>query len=342
MDQTELPMSKSPFLQSLRDIMLVRHYSRRTIDSYVYWIAQYIRFHGKRHPQELGAVEVMAYLTFLATQREVSVATQKIALNALAWLYNKHFEKPLGALGHFNKSSRQRKLPVVLTREEVASLLSRLQGSSWLLVSLLYASGLRRIEAVRLRVNDVDFDQAQLRIWAGKGCKHRITTIAPELFPFLRKQIAKVAAQLKEDLLNPEYSGAWLPPALARKNPRAPFSLGWHYLFPSVTWSLEPGTHNLRRHHYDESGLNKLVRRASSEAGIAKEVTSHTLRHSFATHLLEAGVDIRTVQEQLGHSDVKTTEIYTHVLKRGARGVRSPLSDLLLAANSHPRGRSSD
>jgi len=180
----------------------------------------------------------MAYLTFLATQREVSVATQKIALNALAWLYNKHFEKPLGALGHFNKSTRQRKLPVVLTREEVAALLSRLQGSSWLLVSLLYASGLRRIEAVRLRVHDVDFDQAQLRIWAGKGYKHRITTIAPELFPYLRKQIAKVAAQLKEDVVNPEYCGAWLPPALARKSPRTPFSLGWHYLFPSVTLSI--------------------------------------------------------------------------------------------------------
>lgn len=330
-------MTKSPFLQSLKDSMLARRYSKRTIATYLYWIAQYIRFHNKRHPQELGSTDVMAYLTFLATRREVSVATQKIALNALGYLYNKYLDQPLGSLGHFNKSTRQRKLPVVLTREEVSVLLSHLSGSHWMLVSLLYGSGLRRIEVVRLRVHDVDFDQAQLRIWAGKGFKHRITTIAPELFPLLRKQIAKVASFLREDMSNPDYRGVWMPPALARKYPRASYTLGWHYLFPSVSLSLEPGTTSLRRHHYDESGLNKIIRKATQEAGITKEVTSHTLRHSFATHLLEAGADIRTVQEQLGHSDVKTTEIYTHVLKRGARGVRSPLSDLMLAR--HPSFR---
>lgn len=329
-------MPTSPFLNSFYEHILTRRYSKRTIESYLYWIRQYIRFHKKRHPKELGAAEVMAFLTFLAAHRQVSVATQKIALNALAFLYNKYLEMPLGELGKFNKSVRQRKLPVVLTKLEVAALLSRMNGSSWLLASLLYASGLRRIEAVRLRVNDVDFDHGQLRIWGGKGYKHRITTIAPELFPYLRKQIHRVFLQLKEDQNNPDYCGVWLPPALGRKYPKAASSLGWHYLFPSATLSYEPGTRNLRRHHFDESGINKMIRRAKTEANIQKDVTSHTLRHSFATHLLEAGADIRTVQEQLGHSDVKTTEIYTHVLKRGARGVRSPLSDILQTLTPSP------
>ena len=167
-----------------------------------------------------------------------------------------------------------------------------------------------------------------IRVWSGKGNKHRVVTVAPELFPYLRKQIDKVALLLKEDLANTEYSGVWLPNALARKYPSASGSIGWHYLFPSTCLSYEPGTDNLRRHHVDESSINKLIKRAAAECDIVKDVTSHTLRHSFATHLLESGADIRTVQEQLGHTDVKTTEIYTHVLKRGARGVRSPFSDL--------------
>jgi integron integrase len=323
-------MVASPFMEALHRHMLVRHYSKRTIDSYLYWIRYYIRFHRKRHPQEMGAPEVMAFLTFLAVERTVAVATQKIALNALAFLYNKFLDKPIGELGAFNKSTRQPKLPVVLTRVEVGHLLAKLTGTSWLLASMLYGSGLRRIEAVRLRVNNIDFDQAQVRVWGGKGNKHRITTIAPELFPFLRNQIKKVALVLREDLANTEYSGVWLPSALARKYPAASRSLGWHYLFPSTCLSFEPGTSNLRRHHVDESSISKVVKRAALEAGIKKEVSCHTLRHSFATHLLEAGADIRTVQEQLGHQDVKTTEIYTHVLKRGARGVRSPFSDLAI------------
>lgn len=323
-------MPVSPFLDSLRQHMLVRHYSKRTADSYLYWVRYYIRFHGKCHPAEMGQKQVMAFLTFLADQRQVSVATQKIALNALAFLYNKFLDLPLGNLGSFNKASRPRKLPVVLTRAETGSLLNRMEGSSALLASLLYGSGLRRIEAVRLRIKDVDFDHLQLRIWAGKGNRNRITTLAPELVPELKRQIRRVALLYEQDILTKAYSGVWLPFALARKYPSASRSLGWHYLFPSTCLSLEPGTANLRRHHIDESSINKLIKRAAAEAGIEKEVTSHTLRHSFATHLLEAGADIRTVQEQLGHQDVKTTEIYTHVLKRGGRGVRSPLSDLAL------------
>jgi integron integrase len=276
----------------------------------------------------MGAGEVTAYLEFLANDRSVSVATQKIALNALAYLYNKYLGKPLGQLGSFNKASRQRKLPVVLTRSEVGSLLGKLSGSRWLLASMIYASGLRRIEAVGLRVNNIDFEHGLVRVWSGKGNKHRVVTMAPELYPALRKQISRVDVLLQGDLANPEYCGVWLPNALARKYPSANRSLGWHYLFPSTGLSYEPGTQLLRRHHIDESSINKLLKRAASECEIMKDVTSHTLRHSFATHLLESGADIRTVQEQLGHADVKTTEIYTHVLKRGARGVRSPFSDL--------------
>ncbi len=323
-------MAASPFLEALSRHMLARHYSKRTIDSYVYWIRYYIRFHRKKHPQEMGAAEVMAFLTFLSVERTVSVATQKIALNALAVFYNKFLDKPIGELGTFNKSIRQPKLPMVLTRAEVGEVLAKLAGTAWLMASMLYGSGLRRIEVVSLRVNNIDFDQAQVRVWSGKGNKHRITTIAPELFPYLRLQIKKVAVLLRQDIGNPDYSGVWLPSALARKYPAASRSLGWHYLFPSSCLSYEPGTSNLRRHHTDESSISKLVKKAASEAGIPKDVSCHTLRHSFATHLLEAGADIRTVQEQLGHQDVKTTEIYTHVLKRGARGVRSPFSDLAI------------
>lgn len=196
------------------------------------------------------------------------------------------------------------------------------------MASLLYGSGLRRIELARLRVKDVDFNQLQLRIWFGKGSKHRITTLAPELVPVLRQQIRKVALLLEQDCANARYEGVWMPESLARKHPKAARTLAWQYLFPSSVLSMESGSEKVRRHHIDESSLNKLLRKAGRDAGIDKQITCHTLRHSFATHLLESGADIRTVQEQLGHQDVKTTEIYTHVLKRGARGVRSPLSDL--------------
>lgn len=327
-------MAGSPFMAALREHMLARHYSHRTIDSYLYWIRYYIRFHSKRHPAELDHTHVMAFLGFIAATRNVSVSTQKTALNALAFLYNKYLNQPLGKLGDFNKATRPRKLPLVLTKSEVGAVLSSLSGSPRLLASLLYGSGLRRIEAVRLRVKDIDFEHLQLRIWASKGNKHRITTVAPELVPDLKRQIQRVSLLLEKDLQTPGYCGALLPNALALKYPSAPRTLGWQFLFPSTGLSVEPGTHNIRRHHIDESSINKLIRKAARHAGITKEVTSHTLRHSFATHLLEAGADIRTVQEQLGHQDVKTTEIYTHVLKRGGHGVRSPLSDLLLDRNS--------
>ena len=320
--------SQSPFLNSIARFMNVRGYSKRTIQTYLYWIKYFIIYHGKRHPSEMGDVEVEKFLTFLSADRNVSIATQRIVLNSLVFLYNRFLEKPLGDVSHFRRSKKQAKLPVVLTRNEVQALLARLSGTQLLIASILYGSGLRRIEAVRLRVKDIEFDYQQIRIWNGKGYKHRITTLAPEIVPFLRNQISRVEFYLTQDVQNEQFAGVWLPGALARKFPNASKSPGWQYLFPASKLSFEPGTRLLRRHHIDESFVNKFIKLAARRAGIKKQVTCHTLRHSFATHLLESGTDIRTVQEQLGHFDVKTTEIYTHVLKRGARGVRSPLSDL--------------
>lgn len=323
-----MPASPSPFLESISRYMTVRRYSQRTIDSYLYWIKYFIIFHNKRHPAEMGNVEVEQFLTYLAVDRQVSVATQKIVLNAMVFLYKKYLQRPLGDMANFLKARTQRKLPVVLTQAEIDRLLSCMHGVQRLIASLLYGSGLRRIEAARLRVKDVDFDMLQLRIWNGKGFKHRLTTLAPEIVPRLHNQIRKVELLLEEDRQNDSYRGVWMPAALARKYPNTGYSLGWQYLFPSSRLSFEPHTANLRRHHIDESSINKSIRSAALKAKITKEVTSHTLRHSFATHLLASGADIRTVQEQLGHHDVRITEIYTHVLKRGSRGVRSPFSDL--------------
>ncbi len=318
----------SPFLDSISDYMLVRRYSWRTIKSYLYWIRYFIVFNDKRHPGGMGAPEVERFLTFLAADRQVSVATQKIALNALAFLYNRFLEMPIGDLGEFNRSRRQRKLPIVLTRNEVWRLLNGMSGVYHLAASLMYGSGLRRSEAVRLRVKDLDFDHLQVQVWNGKGNRHRLTTLAPELVGPLRVQVEAVRQILREDSQVPGYQGVWMPHAMARKFSEACKTLGWQYLFPARKLARDPESGVWRRHHTDESNINRLIGRAARAAGIEKHVTSHTLRHSFATHLLESGADIRTVQEQLGHQDVKTTEIYTHVLKRGARGVRSPLSDL--------------
>jgi integron integrase len=323
-----MPQYKSPFLQSIARFMIVRNYSKRTVTSYVFWIHRFVVFHGKQHPQAMGDAEVVSFLTHLANDREVAPSTQKLALNAISFLYNKFLEQPLGNVSDFRRARRQQPLPVVLSRSEVALLLGQLTGVHHLIASLLYGSGLRRIEAVRLRVKDVDFEHLQIRVWNGKGFKHRITTLAPECVEPLKQQIKRVALLLDEDLLNKRFSGVYLPYALAGKYPSAAFSLGWQYLFPAGRLSIDPRSRKLRRHHLDESTVNKFIREASRRAEIEKQVTSHVLRHSFATHLLESGADIRTVQEQLGHADVKTTEIYTHVLKRGARGVRSPLSDL--------------
>ena len=318
----------SPFIDSLTRYMSVRRYSPRTIKAYLYWIKYFIHYHKKCHPDQMGNPEVEQFLTFFSVDRGVSAATQKLALNALAFLYNRFLNKPLRDVGDFRRSRISAKLPVVLSRVEVSRLLSQLNGVPLLIASVLYGSGLRRIEVTRLRVKDIDFDQLQVQIWNGKGYRHRLATLAPELLPSLQNQIERVRLNLKEDSQNAQFAGVWMPAAYARKYPNAQFMLGWQYLFPASKLALDPASRLLRRHHVDESTINKFLKKASLHANIEKHVTCHTLRHSFATHLLESGADIRTVQEQLGHQDVKTTEIYTHVLKRGVRGVRSPLSDL--------------
>jgi integron integrase len=216
-----------------------------------------------------------------------------------------------------------------LTQAEVKALLHHIELRHSLLISLLYGSGLRRMELVRLRVQDIDLDLKQVRVWNGKGFKHRLTTLAVELITPIKRQIIKVESYLAEDLEDANFAGVWLPNALDRKYTNANKELGWQYLFPSYKLSTEPGAGSVRRHHIDESAINKIIKSAAKKAGIVKTVSSHTLRHSFATHLLQAGVDIRTVQLQLGHADVKTTEIYTHILKQGADGVCSPLSGIL-------------
>ena len=319
----------SQFLTSLREFMIARQYSKRTIHSYCYWIKAYIIFNGKRRPEDMGEKEVVDFLSFLAVERNVSPGTQALALNALAYLYNKYLQIPLGALAEFRTATRQAKLPVVLSQIEIKQLLEQLPEAKKLPCSLMYGSGLRRMELVRLRVQDIDFDHLSIRVWSGKGGKHRITTLAAETVPSLRAQIEKARAYLSEDLATDGFAGVYMPNALGRKYPSASKSLGWQYLFPSSRLSVDPQSGDIRRHHIDETTVNKAIRVAAKRAGIRKRVSSHTLRHSFATHLLQSGADIRTVQEQLGHSDVKTTEIYTHVLNRGARGVTSPLSNLL-------------
>ena len=321
--------AQSPFLDFVAEEMYKRRYAKRTVETYLHWIRFYILFHKKQHPKDLAEQHVEQFLTHLAVKQQVAVQTQALALNALSFLYKAILQQPLALNLNFNQASKPRKLPVVLTKEEIKRLLTVIAPSYLLLAQLLYGSGLRLMEAVRLRVAAIDFDYLSIMVWHGKGGKHRRVTLAPELVPALKRQIALAEAYYQQDLLTDDYAGAWLPFALAKKYPSAPKELGWQYLFPSSTLSIDPATKLLRRHHLDESGLQKAVRSAAHKAAIDKPVTCHTLRHSFATHLLQSGMDIRTVQEQLGHTDVKTTQIYTHVLKQGGNAVQSPLSQLL-------------
>lgn len=321
-------MAKSPFLSSIESFMLARRYSRRTIKSYLYWIKYFIVFNDKQHPKDLDDAHIERFLSYLAVDRHVAAATQSIALNAIVFLKTKYLEQEVGYVGAFKRAKRKKKLPVVLTVDEVSRLISQISGVHKLMVSLLYGSGLRRIELLRLRIKDIEFDLGQVHVWDGKGSKNRIVTLAKELHDSLAWQISRVENILKTDLQNVHYDGVWMPDGLARKYPSSRFDLGWQYLFPASKLSVDPDCGAIRRHHFDESALNKIIKQAAKKAEILKQVTSHTLRHSFATHLLQSGADIRTVQQQLGHADVKTTEIYTHVLKQGAQGVISPFDRL--------------
>ena len=311
-------------LDRLRGAIRRLHYSRRTEEAYIHWTKRFIYFHGKRHPSELGEAAVTAFLNHLATDRKVAASTQNQALSALLFLYKETLGVELDWLDGLVRAKRPHRVPVVLTREEVEKLLGALEGTQGLMASLLYGTGMRLMECLRLRVKDVDFGYGQILIRDGKGEKDRITMLPKTLLVPLQDQLRK-AKQLHDLDLREGYGEVHLPYALARKYPRAGFEWTWQYVFPSKKRSADPDDGIIRRHHLDESVLQRAIKNATRLAGISKPVHCHTLRHSFATHLLHSGYDIRTVQELLRHSDVSTNMIYTHVLNRGGRGVLSPL-----------------
>ncbi|CAE6903866.1 Belongs to the 'phage' integrase family [Vibrio sp. B1FLJ16] len=319
---------KSQFLLSLKEHMLTRHYSNKTIKSYLFWIKRYIVFHEFAHPSKLLDEHVVQFLSHLAVKDKVAVKTQALALSAVVFLYKDFLKTPLSLEMKFQKSLTERKLPVVLTRDEIRRFIQHVDPKYKLHTLLLYGSGLRVMECLRLRIQDIDFDYGAIRIWQGKGGKNRTVTLAKELHAPLKAQIVLARNYYQKDLHVPGYAGVFISEGLQRKYPDAQLDFNWHFLFPSAKLSVDRETGQLRRHHINESAIQRTVKHSAKEAGIAKTVTCHTLRHSFATHLLESGADIRTVQEQLGHSDVKTTQIYTHVIERGASGVLSPLSSL--------------
>ena len=318
---------KPKLLDQVRDAIRVRHYSIRTEKAYVDWCRRYILFHNKRHPAEMGESEVSAYLTHLAVNRKVAASTQNQALNALVFLYSKVLELPLDDIGTTVRAKRPETLPVVLSRSEIKNVLAQLNGLHWLAACLMYGSGLRLMETMRLRVKDVEFGQRAIIVRNGKGAKDRVVTLADQLLEPLTVHLQQMKILHDRDLLE-RCGSVYLPNALARKYPNAPKEWGWQYVFVANRRSTDPRSGEVRRHHYGEQAVQRAVKNAVKRAGIIKPASCHTLRHSFATHLLESGADIRTVQEQLGHKDLRTTQIYTHVLNRGGNAVRSPLNDL--------------
>ena len=325
METVNTPDANSPkLLDVVRDRIRVKHYSIRTETQYVQWIRRFVLFNGKKHPRDMGAPEVEAFLTHLAVEGNVAAATQNQALSALLFLYREVLGIDLPWLDNVTRAKRPQRLPVVMTRDEVHAVLDRMEGGYGLMARLLYGTGMRLMECVRLRVKDVDFGRAEILIRDGKGAKDRVTMLPQSLVTDLQSHL-KHRRALFDDDMGAGKAAVYLPHALAQKYPNAPTEWGWQYVFPSGSYSIDPRSGAERRHHLDEKLLQRAMKRAVQASGLAKPATPHTLRHSFATHLLEAGYDIRTVQELLGHSDVATTMIYTHVLNKGGRGVTSPL-----------------
>jgi integron integrase len=315
-------------LERTRNALRMRHYSLRTEEAYLGWIRRFVLFHQRRHPAAMGAEEVNAFLTHLATRESVASSTQSQALSALVFLYRHVLDRPLPRLEDLVRAHRPRRLPVVLTRDEVRGLLARMHGTPRLVATLLYGTGLRLLEALRLRVKDLDFASRVILVRDGKGRKDRRTMLPLVLMDPLKLHLDAVR-QLHERDRAEGFGEVWLPHAFQRKNPAAAADWSWQYVFPAAKPSLDPRGARTRRHHLDESTIQKAVRTAVQRADIAKPAGCHSLRHSFATHLLEDGYDIRTIQELLGHANLKTTMIYTHVLNAaGGRGVRSPLETL--------------
>ena len=321
---TPNPRQAPRFLDQLRSEIRVRHYSLRTEETYVGWVRRFILFQGKRHPRDMGPQEITAFLSCLATDHGVSAATQNQAKAAILFLYKHVLGMELPWLGEVVQAKVARKLPLVLTPGEVRTLLDQMDGVPGLIARLLYGSGMRLMEGLRVRIKDLEFERGEIIVREGKGGRDRVTILPASLRPGLVDHLAKVRERFERDR-QAGVAGVWLPDALAIKNPRAGLAWGWQWAFPSLLLSRDPHTGLTRRHHFHAESVQKAVRSAAHRAELAKPVSPHTLRHSFATHLLQAGQDIRTIQELLGHKDVETTMIYTHVLNRGGLGVQSPL-----------------
>lgn len=329
----EMPSSQR-LLNRLRAAVRTHHYSRRTEQAYSAWVRRYILFHGKRHPKDMGAIEVAAFLTDLAVRKKVSASTQNQALCAVLFLYRHVLGREMGEMKNLVRAKRPQRLPLVLTRNEVSRILAEMEGPTLLMASLLYGAGLRVLECCRLRTKDLDFERLEILLRNGKGQKDRVTMLPESLVPDLATHLEGVKELHDKDLAE-GMGSVELPAALERKYPRAPWEWSWQWVFPATRHYMEEQSGRKRRHHLHESVLQKAFKAAVHRAQMAKPASPHTLRHSFATHLLECGQDIRTIQELLGHRDVSTTMIYTHVLNRGGRGVRSPLDKM----DDFPKGR---
>lgn len=329
-DISEIPRFKPQsvrLIDQVREVLRYHHYAIRTEDAYVKWIVAFIRFHGRKHPQDLGKSEIEAFLSDLAVNKNCAQSTQSQALNAIVFLYKQVLDLPVAKDLVHSRSKKPVQLPVVMSINEVEQVLSHFSGATGLIARLMYSGGLRVIEAVRLRVQDFDFENSLLLIRNTKGNKSRTTLLAESLKEPIKLHLKKVRSIFDEDVINGN-ANVWLPHALDRKYPNAGKDWIWQYAFPAQKISTDPRSGVKRRHHMDESNIQKAVRRAVTKSGITKRITSHTFRHSFATHLLESGTNIRVVQKLLGHADVKTTEIYTHVLQQNLQAVVSPLDQL--------------
>ena len=317
-------MPRKRLLDQVRDQIRIKHYSIRTEQAYTSWIKRFILFHDKKHPKEMGKQEIEVFLSHLAQNLNVAASTQNQAFNALLFLYNQVLNQPLDDKINAIRAKKPRRLPTVMTNEESMAVINALSGTNQLMAKLLYGSGLRLMECLRLRVKDVDYGMNQIMVRDGKGKIDRITVLPESVKPGLKEHLKRVKT-IHENDLSQGYGRVYLPYALSRKYPNADREWGWQYVFPSKSLSKDPRTGNIRRHHIHENSLQKAVKKAVQLTNINKPISSHTFRHSFATHLLESGYDIRTVQELLGHKDVNTTMIYTHVLNKGGKAVRSPI-----------------
>lgn len=314
-------------MDQVREVLRYHHYAIRTEEAYVRWILAFIRFHGRKHPKDMGKTEIETFLSDLAVNGNCARSTQNQALNSIVFLYKQVLDLPVAQDLAPTRSKKPVRLPVVMSRDEVSVVIGQMGGKPKLMAGLMYGAGLRLMEVLRLRVHDLDFANAMILVRNGKGGRDRSTLLPKSLVKSLKAQLTKAKLTFEKDVAD-GHANVWLPNALARKYPNASRSWEWQYVFPAQNLSTDPRSGQTRRHHLNESNLQKAVKKARTEAGISKRVTSHTFRHSFATHLLESGTNIRVVQKLLGHANVKTTEIYTHVLQQNLAAVRSPLDDL--------------